>query len=156
MHITKALGQTIILLVRVVWEESGTYFSTFEHIFWQQYWFFVSLGRNTPGFLYKCVPCMLFIQYITHTFKWMHFPITSAKQKYGICRLPLNSQSFISVPVWTWPTSFSQKLLCCWYSPILFPQHFQPLAASCLKEGSWTAKAPVDLLRQGHWTQSLS
>lgn len=57
---------------------------------------------------------------------------------------------------WAWLNSFSQKLLCCWYSPILFLQHFQPLAASCLKAGSWTAKAPLDLLLQGRWTQSLS
>lgn len=81
MHVTKALGQTI-LLVRVVWEESGTYPSTFDNIFWQQYWFFVNRGRNTPGFLYKRVPYLLFIQHVTHTFKWMHCPITSDEQQH--------------------------------------------------------------------------
>lgn len=82
MHVTKAHGQTVILLVRVVKEESGIYPSIFDNIFCQQYWFFVSHGRNTPGFLYKCVPYTLFIQLITHTFKWMHFLITSAKQQH--------------------------------------------------------------------------
>lgn len=85
-----------------------------------------------------------------------HNYLSQATTQYGICSLPHNSESFISMLVWTWPNSFSQKLLCCWYSPILFLQHFQPLAASCLKEGSWTVEAPLDLLLQDHWTQSLS
>lgn len=97
MHVTKTHAQTVILLVRAVREDTSILVLYSD----------INIGslltvREKTLVLSINARCSTYAFYTAHlTFKWMHFPITLAKQQHHMVfgAFLITQESFIPMPV---------------------------------------------------------